>query len=79
MGELIEPDFITSLDLPVEKVLRKATEAGLAQVVVVGEREDGEEYFASSQADAAQVIWHLQRAIWTMNKTIDRIVEEGLP
>jgi hypothetical protein len=61
------------LDHPPEKILSWAQEADLESVVVVGYTKDGDEYFASSKADAAQVVWHLQRAIWRLNKVCDRM------
>ena len=75
-NNVIEWDGITSLDLPAERILRRALEAGLDKVVIVGRTEDGHEYFISSMADAADCAWHLQRGIWQLNTTIDRLLEE---
>ena len=63
---------ITRLDLPVEQILDRANEAGLTEVVIVGYNADGDEFFASSKADAAQVMYHMQRAIHRLNCIIDR-------
>ncbi len=46
---------ITRLDLPVEKILGRALEAGLDSVVVVGRDADGDFYGACSSADSAEV------------------------
>lgn len=54
-AEIIELEQVTKLDLPPERILRKATEAGLTGVVVVGYDADGDFYFASSYADG--VLW----------------------
>ncbi len=62
MGEVIEPSFITKLDIPVERILRKATEANLKTVVVVGWDQDGEMYFASSVSDGGEVLWLFEKA-----------------
>ncbi len=68
----VEPlDTITRLDLNPMHVLAQAHGAGLKQVVIVGEREDGSEYFASSVADGAQSMYHLQRGIYKLNRIID--------
>lgn len=56
---------ITSLDLDPQRVLEQATKAGLKKVVILGynsDVEDGDgEYFASSIADGADVVWLLER------------------
>lgn len=61
MGEIVEPDFITRLDIPAERVLRKALERGLTTVVIAAYDADGEEYFASSVSDGAEALWLLER------------------
>ena len=62
MSNVIEPSFITKLDIPTERILRKAQEASLGTVVVVGWCEDGEFYFASSVADGGDTLWLLEMA-----------------
>ena len=52
----------TRLRTPVPKILAIAAGAGLEDVIVVGWRESCEMYFASSQADGAQVLWLLRQA-----------------
>jgi hypothetical protein len=76
---VIELGCVTKLDLPPEKILRKALEHDLLSVVIVGYDQDGNEYFASSVADGAQAMYHLQRGIWSLNKITDQAEEEGLP
>lgn len=61
-AEIIEPNFVTTLDVPPERVLRRAMEADLEKVVVIGWDKEGEEYFASSVADGGDVLWMLERA-----------------
>lgn len=62
MTNVIEPSFITKLDIPTERILRKAQDAGLGTVVVVGWDEGGELYFASSVADGGDTLWLLEMA-----------------
>lgn len=62
MGEVIEPSFITTLDIPVERILRKATEAEMTTVVVMGWDKSGDLYFASSVADGGDVLWLMEQA-----------------
>lgn len=60
MGEVVELDVVTTLDLPAERVLRRAQEADLDGVVVLGWTKDGLPYFASSYADGPEVLWLLE-------------------
>jgi hypothetical protein len=53
---------ITRLDLPPERILNGAIKRGMKEVIVIGYDSDGEEYFASSIADGADCVWHLERA-----------------
>jgi hypothetical protein len=76
---VIELGCVTRLDLPPEKILRAAISADLETVVIVGYDKDGNEYFASSVADGAQAMYHLQRGIWSLNKITDLGEEEGFP
>lgn len=76
-AEIVELDVVTSLDLPPERILRKAAEAGLTEVIVVGLCEDGSEYFGSSVADGADVVWHLERAKWRLMRQTDALMGDG--
>lgn len=51
---------VTRLDLPVDQVLEAAKGQSLAGVVLLGYRENGEQYFASTYADGGTVIWLLE-------------------
>ncbi len=54
---------ITDKPIPVKDVLLAADRANLKETVVIGFREDGEEfYFASSEADGGTVLWLLEMA-----------------
>lgn len=53
--------LITRLDIPPERVLQRAQEAGLTDVVILGYDKDGAEYFASSASDGGTVLWLLER------------------
>lgn len=61
MGEVVELNVVTSLNLPPERVLRKAIEANLGGIVIAGYDKSGEYYFASSIADGADVMWLLEQ------------------
>lgn len=52
---------ITTLDIEPQRVIDSAAEAGLTDVVVLGYDKNGDEYFASSVADGAEVLWLLER------------------
>lgn len=57
VDNVVELSVVTRLDIPAERVLRKATESGLGKVVVIGYDREGEFYFASSVADGGDVLW----------------------
>lgn len=58
---VVYPGFITKLDIPADRVLNAALDAGLTGVVVLGWDADENEYFASSIADGADVLWLMER------------------
>lgn len=51
---------LTSLDIPVERVLRGAELADLKRVIVIGDTED-ELYLASSFANTAELVYMLEQ------------------
>ena len=51
---------ITKLNLPPDRVLEAAV-GKLDHVVIMGFTHDGDEYFASSQADGGDVMWLMER------------------
>ena len=62
MGEVVYAPFITKIDVPAERVMTTALGVGLERVVIIGYDQEGEEYFASSIADAGDVLWLMERA-----------------
>ena len=73
MGDVVNLGVKTKLDLPPEKVLGRALEAGMTEVVICGIAADGSEYFASSVANGADTHWHLQRAMHHLMKQADNV------
>lgn len=61
MGEVVELDMVTRLDIPVDRVLNNAPKS-MQAVVLVGWDENGEFYFASSKSDGGDVLWLLETA-----------------
>lgn len=55
-------ETITTHSLPTERVLNGALDAKLTSVIVIGWDEDGEFYFASSEASGASVVWDMEVA-----------------
>ena len=53
---------VTSLDVPVERILSAALESTLQKVIIVGTDADGSFYFASSMADGGDCLWWLEVA-----------------
>lgn len=61
MTNVLKFTGITFIDMPPDVILEGAL-GKLESVIVLGYANDGEEYFASSMADGADALWHLQRA-----------------
>jgi coenzyme F420-reducing hydrogenase delta subunit len=59
VSNVVNLPCVTRLDLPPERVLQAALEAGLEGVVVMGYK-DGEPYFASTYADGGNVMWLME-------------------
>ena len=74
-AEVVNFTGVTKLDLDPLRVIEAAREAGLTEVVICGVDADGEEYFASSVADAGAAGWHLDRAKWALMRQVDRMME----
>lgn len=70
---------LTRLDVPADRVLSSAIDAGLKSAVVIGWTEDGKTYFASSLADSAEIIYLFERSKHDLLKMEDEIWEHGLP
>lgn len=61
-SNVINLSMVTYNDIDPNKILIDAINEGMEEVVVLGYTKDGTEYFASSKADGADTLWHLQRA-----------------
>lgn len=64
---------ITKLDLDPQRVIQSALDAELGHVVIIGFGKDGSEYFASSYADGAPVVWHCERAKFKLMVMTDEL------
>jgi hypothetical protein len=62
MGQVVDLNCITTLPIPTERVLQKASSLNFERVVIIGVLEDGGEYFASSEADGGCILWDMERA-----------------
>ena|ERR1700761_1237248 len=73
----VEPvPVITSLDRPVERVLARAHNRECQVLVVVGLDKDGNDFFDSSVADAAECIYYLTRGVHRLHRQIDGAEDE---
>lgn len=59
MTNVLEFTGITTLNADPDRVIENA-KGKLKSVTIIGETEDGEFYFASSQADAGDVVYHME-------------------
>lgn len=60
MGDIVNLDNVTRLDLPPDRILEAAV-GELDSVVIAGFKKDGDEYFASSVADGGTALWLIER------------------
>ena len=70
MGEVVELDCVTRLPMPSDTLLKKALAAGVTNVVIIGYDENGEFWFASSDADGGAVLWLLEQAKRELFETV---------
>lgn len=64
-GELVPFPGNTTLDIPPSDVLEGALEQGLEDVIVIGFKEDGALYLASSSGDLLRILGTLNMAKFT--------------
>ena len=62
MGDVIELDVITRLDVPVSRVIETASSSNLESVFIAGYDEGGNYFSASSLASGAEAVWLLEMA-----------------
>lgn len=79
MGDVIPGHFITTHDSSPDRALEGAAEYGLTEVVVIGFDADGDFFFASSQADSAEVLYFLEKAKHKLFAMEDQIERDGDP
>lgn len=60
-GNVKTLDVITNQPLPPDRLLLAAV-GKMQYVVIIGLDKDGDEYFAASEADGGDAVWHLERA-----------------
>lgn len=53
---------VTTLSIPVERVLSEALKADIRKVWVIGEDADGMLYFAASESDGGEALWWMEKA-----------------
>lgn len=70
MGDVVDFNAITNQDLDPNKVLTAAIDQ-LDSVVLIGYDKNGNEYFASSIADGADVVWLLERLKFVLMQSVD--------
>jgi len=62
MSNVTDFPGVSRASTPVPKILASAAGQRLQSVVVIGWREDGKIYFASSDSDGAEVLWLMENA-----------------
>ena len=62
MGNIVNLDVITTLDIDPNRVIESLKDAKLTDIIVIGYDEEGEFYFAGSKADGGEALWMLEMA-----------------
>ena len=75
---IVDRPHPSRIDLPVGKILKEASEAGLTEIVICGYDRNQNEYFAASIADGAETLWLLERFKHALMRTVDDLASEGL-
>lgn len=71
MGEVVDLNVITTLSLDPDRLLEKAI-GKLERVIIIGIDKDGDEYFASSEADGGTVLWDIERTKLKILRVADK-------
>lgn len=79
MGEVIDGHFITTHKLSPDRMMERASEYGLEDVIIVGRDKSGDMFFATSYSDSGDIIYWLEKAKHELLKTEDVIAETGDP
>ena len=69
-NNVVNLPVITKLDLQPDRLLNAAL-GKLDTCIIIGHDKDGNDYFASTKADAAVVIYHLERGKHNLMKIVD--------
>lgn len=62
---------LTTQDIECERVLQAAIDAKLKYVLVIGEDDDGQLYFASSKSDGGDALWWMEKAKHALMKVTE--------
>jgi len=62
--------FITTLDVPVERIIKGAIDADLQDITIVGYDKEGNFYFASNKADGGFQLWLFETAKLELFKVV---------
>ena len=76
VGKVTILRVLTTLDVPIDRVLEGALAAELDAVVVLGYDKNGDEYFASSNADGGDVVWLMERMKLKLLQVTDQGISE---
>lgn len=79
MGDVVEANFITSLPISPDRVIERSAEWGLKEVVMIGFDAEGEMFFASSMAEAGDILYWLEKAKFKLFEMEARIERDGDP
>lgn len=62
MGDVVELNVVTTLDLDPARMLANVSKNNFQRVIVIGVLEDGSEFVSASAADGGTFLWDIERA-----------------
>jgi hypothetical protein len=71
MGDVRVFPGVTPFPFDPDVILDSAKSAGLKSVIIIGEMEDGEEFFSASISGGPETLWMLERAKHKLMKICD--------
>lgn len=72
MSNVVLFSGITKGEIDPDMVIEKA-KGQLTEVVILGFDKDGQEYFAASNSDGSNTLWHLERAKHKLMNIVDEM------
>lgn len=78
MGTVVRFTGITTLPVPIQRIVDDIPVDELDRIIVIGVRKDGPMFYAFSESDGGCLVWDMERCKHDLMKTADKL-ESGEP